>query len=148
MGPTTSRRPQSGADVGTEISVLFRCLADPTRLRILNLLAAGELCVCHLVEILDAPQPTVSRHLAVLREEGLVEVRRRGRYALYRLADPDDPVPASLIDCVRDEFCGRDELRRERDRAVTYLERAEACSREPGRAPGNGGESSGAEAGS
>ena len=46
---------------------LFQALGDPTRLRILNLLAAGDLCVCYFVEILGDPQPKISRHLAYLR---------------------------------------------------------------------------------
>jgi len=55
--------------------------ADPTRLRVLNLLGAGELCVCDIVEILDLPQPTVSRHLAALRDTGLVAVTREWKFA-------------------------------------------------------------------
>ena len=58
----------------THLDALFRGFADPIRLRVLNVLAAGELCVCDIVEILDLPQPTVSRHLAYLRRCGLVEV--------------------------------------------------------------------------
>src|SRR5213082_2998160 len=55
---------------------LFQALGDPTRLRILNLLAAGELCVCYFVEILGDPQPKISRHLAYLRRAGVVDARR------------------------------------------------------------------------
>jgi len=51
---------------------LFKAFADPVRLRLLNLLAEGEVCVCHLHEALDLPQSTVSRHLAYLRKRGLV----------------------------------------------------------------------------
>jgi len=61
-------------------------LADPTRLRILSLLAAGELCVCHIHGRLGLSQPTVSRHLAYLRRSGLVESRRRGIWVYYRIA--------------------------------------------------------------
>jgi ArsR family transcriptional regulator len=56
---------------------VYAALADPTRLRILSLLANGEICVCHLHASLDVPQPTASRHLAYLRRSGLVDARRR-----------------------------------------------------------------------
>ena len=57
---------------------VLKALADKTRLRILGLLAAGEVCVCHLHKSLKLPQPTVSRHLAYLRRAGLVETRKDG----------------------------------------------------------------------
>ncbi|MDX1691984.1 MAG: metalloregulator ArsR/SmtB family transcription factor [Acidimicrobiia bacterium] len=70
----------------------FGVLADPTRLRLLSLIAAqGEACAaCDLVEPLGVSQPTVSHHLTVLREAGLVESERRGRWVYYR------PVPERL----------------------------------------------------
>lgn len=80
----------------------FRGLADPTRLRLLNLLAAGELCVCDLVALLELPQSTVSRHLAALRRSGLIEVSARGRFSHYRLAGPAGPLHAALVRIVRD----------------------------------------------
>ncbi|HKK02099.1 MAG TPA: metalloregulator ArsR/SmtB family transcription factor [Desulfuromonadales bacterium] len=67
----------------------FKALSDETRLRILALLAAGELCVCDLMAVLELPQSTVSRHLAYLRHAGLVEDRRRGVWMFYRLSTPD-----------------------------------------------------------
>jgi ArsR family transcriptional regulator, arsenate/arsenite/antimonite-responsive transcriptional repressor len=67
----------------------------------LSVLAAGELCVCDLVEILDLPQPTISRHLAYLRDVGLVEVTRQSRFAHYRLVEPGHSVHRSLLNCVR-----------------------------------------------
>jgi ArsR family transcriptional regulator len=68
---------------------LYGALADPARLRLLSLLAAGgELCVCDLHRVLDLPQTTASRHLALLRAAGLVRVRRSGTWMLYALADP------------------------------------------------------------
>ncbi len=82
---------------------LFRALADPTRLRILNLLDAGELCVCHIVGALRMPQPKVSRHLAYLRRVGLVLARRDGLWIHYRLApaasDFHQKVLESLVCC-------------------------------------------------
>ena len=67
----------------------FRVLAVPARLRLLNLIAArSEACVCHLTEPLGLSQPTVSHHLKVLHEAGLLERERRGRWVYYR-ARPD-----------------------------------------------------------
>jgi ArsR family transcriptional regulator len=66
---------------------LHEACADPTRLRLLNLLAGGELCVCDLVDLTQDSQPLVSRHLARLRAAGLVAVERRSKFAYYRLAD-------------------------------------------------------------
>jgi ArsR family transcriptional regulator, arsenate/arsenite/antimonite-responsive transcriptional repressor len=62
-----------------------RLYADPLRLRIVRLLAAEELCTCHLVAETGAKQPTVSHHLRVLREAGVVEAEASGAYTYYRL---------------------------------------------------------------
>lgn len=66
----------------------FNALADETRLRILSLLTAGELCVCDIMGVLREPQSKVSRHLAYLRRAGLVEARRKGLWMYYRTAVP------------------------------------------------------------
>jgi ArsR family transcriptional regulator len=66
---------------------LFKALCDETRLRILALLTMDELCVCDLVAILDLPQSSVSRHLAHLRNAGLVNDRRQGVWMYYRLVE-------------------------------------------------------------
>jgi len=67
---------------------LFKALSDETRLRILSLLTTGELCVCDLMEVFHLPQSTVSRHLAYLRNTGLVDDRRQGVWMYYRLTTP------------------------------------------------------------
>ena len=74
------------------VSRLFKALADDTRLRLVALLAHGELCVCHLHEALGLSQPNVSRHLAILRAAGIVEDRREGKWIHYRLVRHEDPV--------------------------------------------------------
>jgi len=79
---------------------LFKAFADPVRLRLLNLLAEGEVCVCHLHEALELPQSTVSRHLAYLRKRGLVAGRREGLWVHYRLAKPAGELHRTLIGCV------------------------------------------------
>jgi ArsR family transcriptional regulator, arsenate/arsenite/antimonite-responsive transcriptional repressor len=76
---------------------LFRALADPTRLRLLNLVGGSEVCVCYLVEVLGLKQPKISRHLAYLRRAGLVAVRRQGKWMHYRLALPKDRVAAQIL---------------------------------------------------
>lgn len=67
---------------------LFRALADETRLRILNLLAQGELCVCDIMGVLEIGQSKTSRHLAYLRNAGLVDDRRNGAWMYYSLSKP------------------------------------------------------------
>lgn len=69
---------------------LLRLLADPLRARLVTLLAAEELCTCHLVELTGARQTNISNHLRLLREAGVVEAEPCGRYTYYRL------VPAAL----------------------------------------------------
>jgi ArsR family transcriptional regulator len=76
---------------------LFRALADPTRLRLLNLIADREICVCYLVEILRMSQPKISRHLAYLRKAGVVASRRDGKWMHYRLMPPRDEVAANIL---------------------------------------------------
>lgn len=71
------------------LALRFKALADPARVAIVNRLAAAdEVCVCDFVAALDLAQPTVSHHLRILREAGLVEASRRGTWAFYRLV-PD-----------------------------------------------------------
>lgn len=79
------------------LDLLFRALADPTRLRLLNLIADREICVCYLVEILRMSQPKVSRHLAYLRRAGMVASRRDGKWMHYRLRMPDDDAVAAVL---------------------------------------------------
>jgi ArsR family transcriptional regulator, arsenate/arsenite/antimonite-responsive transcriptional repressor len=104
-----------------KLDALFKAFADPTRLRILNVLAAGELCVCDIVDLLALPQPTVSRHLAALRHAGLVDVARAQQFAHYRLSAPDHPVHRTLLKCVRGCFKGIESLDDERAAAEVRI---------------------------
>jgi len=98
-------------------SQLFRAFADPTRLRILSLLRAQkELCVCDLCTVLGETQPKVSRHLAMLRRAGLVEVRREGKWKLYSLAGATTPLHRTLLRCVGSCLEEIDELVEDRAR--------------------------------
>ncbi len=85
------------AQAGFSLDVLFRALADTTRLRLLNLIADREICVCYFVEILKMSQPKISRHLAYLRRAGIVAARREGKWMHYRLAIPKDEVAARIL---------------------------------------------------
>jgi ArsR family transcriptional regulator, arsenate/arsenite/antimonite-responsive transcriptional repressor len=72
-----------------QLAAQFKALADPTRVAIINCLsAADEVCVCNLTETFELSQPTISHHLKILREAGLVTSSRRGTWAYYRLV-PD-----------------------------------------------------------
>lgn len=69
-----------------QLAAQFNALADPTRVGIVNALsAAEEVCVCNLTAAFDVSQPTISHHLRILREAGLVDATRRGTWAYYRL---------------------------------------------------------------
>lgn len=71
-----------------DMEQFFQALGDKTRLRLLNLMGEQEVCVCYFVEILDAPQPKISRHLAYLRKAGIVSARREGKWMHYRIVMP------------------------------------------------------------
>lgn len=80
---------------------VLKALADPTRMRILALLGAGQVCVCHIHASLDIPQPTASRHLAHLKQAGLVRSRKIGQWVHYSLQPlPDAPLQA-IVDAAR-----------------------------------------------
>jgi ArsR family transcriptional regulator len=106
---------------------VFQALADGTRLRILGLLLAGEVCVCSLHESLGEPQPKVSRHLAYLRRAGLVSTRREGLWVHYRLADARDPVVATVLQAVSHALGHVESVRRD----TRVLEKTTGCAMPP-----------------
>jgi len=82
-GPETEPLTEGERD---ELAARFKALADPTRVAIVSFLsAADEVCVCNLTATFELSQPTISHHLKILREAGLVEFTRRGTWAYYRL---------------------------------------------------------------
>jgi ArsR family transcriptional regulator len=91
----------------------FRALSDLTRLRLLNLIADREMCVCYFVGILQVSQPKISRHLAYLRREGIVASRRQGKWMHYRVATPSDPIAASILQETLRYLRQRSDLRRD-----------------------------------
>ena len=89
------------------MELLFKALADRTRLRLLNLMGNGEVCVCFFVEVLGTNQPKISRHLAYLRRAGVVAARREGKWMHYSIASPTDPHAARVFAGVL-EWLGKD----------------------------------------
>jgi ArsR family transcriptional regulator len=84
-------------DTSHQLATLFAALADPTRLRLLNLMRDREVCVCYFVEILKQTQPKISRHLAYLRKAGLVNARRDGKWMHYRIELPRSGAAAAVL---------------------------------------------------
>ena len=80
-----------------DIERFFQALGDKTRLRLLNLLDEQEICVCYFVEILGQPQPKISRHLAYLRNAGIVTARREGKWMYYRIVMPPNVGAARIL---------------------------------------------------
>lgn len=85
----------------TSIALLFKALADQTRLRLINLIGDDEMCVCFFVEVLNTNQPKISRHLAYLKRAGVAAARREGKWIHYRLVEPADPHAARIFSEVR-----------------------------------------------
>lgn len=106
-----------------------KALAEPIRLRILALLREGELCVCDLVEVLQMPQSTVSRHLALLKGAGWVAERRQGVWMHYRLADGGSGLHVALQPHLLDHLVGLEQVKADISRRDNYLREKgrEAC---------------------
>ncbi len=97
-----------------ELVKIYECLCDRTRLRLLNVLAQGPLCVCHFQSVLREPQVKISKHLAYLRARGLVACERQGNWMVYELpAKPPRELRANLAclqDCAQDDPLFRQDL--------------------------------------
>jgi ArsR family transcriptional regulator, arsenate/arsenite/antimonite-responsive transcriptional repressor len=107
----------STSAISSSAADLLLTVAEPTRLRILNCLSAAPLFVSDLQAVLDLPQPTVSRHLQVLRRADLVRDTPIAQFVLYRLrrqSGPPGRILSAVLDAVRNDI----ELRAERDRAI------------------------------
>ncbi|WPJ97694.1 metalloregulator ArsR/SmtB family transcription factor [Coraliomargarita algicola] len=88
-----------------EASELYKCIADPQRLRILNLLEAGALCVCHMQELLDVPQVKTSKQLAAMKQLGLIESKREGTWMIYSLIEPINGLLRANLQYLRQAEC-------------------------------------------
>jgi len=102
----------------TPMSRLFKALGDDVRLRIIALLAHGELCVCHIEAALELTQPNASRHLAILRAAGIVSHRRRDKWVHYRLAEQPNEECARQLNALTATFAKKDVLRKDVARLV------------------------------
>lgn len=100
------------------MELLFKALADQTRLRLINLMGETEVCVCFFVEILKTNQPKISRHLAYLRKAGVVSARREGKWMHYRIVEPSDPHAARIFKEVRAWLKEDALMQRDRERLV------------------------------
>ena len=101
-----------------DMELFFRALADRTRLRLINLMADDEVCVCFFVAVLGASQPKISRHLAYLRRAGVVSARRDGKWIHYRLVEPAAPHAARIFSELRAWLRQDAEMQRDRQRLV------------------------------
>jgi ArsR family transcriptional regulator len=107
------------ADKGYNIELLFKALADRTRLRLINLIGEQELCVCFFVEVLQINQPKISRHLAYLRRAGVVSARRDGKWIHYRVIEPPDLHAANIFREVRTWLANDRGMQRDREQLVS-----------------------------
>jgi ArsR family transcriptional regulator len=110
-----------------ELEQYFKALGDTNRLRILNLLLHGELCVCDIQYVLEATQPNVSRHLSYLKNSGLVLDRRDGYRIFYRLADPKQGTKKRLFEFLQDAYRNEEQLQADKKRLREAIE-AGSCT--------------------
>ncbi len=109
---------------------LFRALADRTRLRIVNLLARGSLCVCDIQRILGQPQSSVSRHLALLKAAGLIGDRRDGMRIFYALTTWDTALARAVLAAIRAHLAVGGDYRKDVEDLRELRARGE-CHEEP-----------------
>jgi ArsR family transcriptional regulator len=110
--------------------LLFRALADRTRLRIVNLLARGSLCVCDIQRLLGQPQSSVSRHLALLKSAGLIRDRRDGMRVFYGLTGWDSRLARAVLTAIRAHLATEEEFGADVEALMRLRERGD-CHEEP-----------------
>ena len=107
----------------------FKAIADESRLRILGMLKGKSLCVCEIAEVLGLAQSTVSRHLKILEESGLVHREKDGLWVAYSLPSTlSDALPEKVLDLVRDVLDGDPLVSRDR-RNAEQVDREVICRR-------------------
>lgn len=106
------------------LELLFKALADNTRLRLINLLGDEELCVCSCVKVLNTNQPKISRHLAYLKRAGLVATRRDGKWTHYRLLEPTDRNVARILQELRQSLANNPQMQTDKARWSTHAANA------------------------
>ena len=103
------------------METFFLALADKTRLRLLNLMREDEVCVCFFTEVLSESQPKISRHLAYLRNAGIVEARREGKWMNYRIIKPENDYAAQVLEDTLEWLASQEMMRND------YEKLAMAC---------------------
>lgn len=93
------------------METFFLALADKTRLRLLNLMREDEVCVCYFTEVLGESQPKISRHLAYMRNAGIVSARREGKWMNYRIEMPENPFAARVLTDTLEWLKAQDNMR-------------------------------------
>jgi ArsR family transcriptional regulator len=117
--------PQS--NVHGNVDLMFRAFSDRTRLRILSLLLRKEFCVGDIVEILQVPQPRISRHLAYLRKAELVTVRRARLWSYYSLATAETAFHKKLLSCLGNCFSEVPQIQADQTRAAEIKHSGGCC---------------------
>jgi ArsR family transcriptional regulator len=96
---------------GFNSELFFSALADKTRLRLLNLMRNGEVCVCFFAETLETNNPKISRHLSYLKRAGLVTARRDGKWMHYRISEPANKAAAEVFNATMKMLATDPEMR-------------------------------------
>ena len=104
---------------GFDAETFFAALADRTRLRLLNLMRDGEVCVCFLADTLETNDPKISRHLSYLKRANLVSGRRDGKWMHYRINEPADPTAIEILKSTLDLVAADPEMLRDRKRLIS-----------------------------
>ena len=120
-----SNLPQT--NVHSSVDLMFRAFSDRTRLRILSLLQNREFCVGDIVEILQVPQPRISRHLAYLRKAKLVTVRKAGLWSYYSLMPAETPSHKKLLSCLGNCFSEVPQIQADQMRAAEIKHSGGCC---------------------
>ncbi len=105
---------------------VYKCLCDSVRLRILNLLSRGPLCVCHVQQILDEPQPKISKQLAFMKRNGLIESTRHMNWTIYRIPEQPNPLLAENLKCLQ-ELAFQDRVYKKDLKRFEKTDTAAAC---------------------
>jgi len=105
-----------------QLAQCFKGLSEPIRLRAIRLLDHGELCICDLMNGLDLPQSTVSRHMSFLKNTGWVKSRRKGQWVYYSLAVPQQEIQALVLQVLRQDLPVLKEAGQDYARLTSFLE--------------------------
>ncbi len=103
-------------EMAANLELFFSALADRTRLRLLNLMRDGEVCVCFFAETIGTNNPKISRHLAYLKRAGLVSARRDGKWMHYRISEPKNAATKELLRKVLETISNDVEMQDDRRR--------------------------------